>query len=156
MNKTLHQDVIAGFVLLVITTIFYVKTVDLPEKAALFPEFILWLLLFFSVAIIINGIIKTNKAKKGEQVSKTEEEERLTFSMIKKPLLFIVILAGYFAIMNYLGFFVTTSLLIALILYILNCRKVVTYIFTILGTSLFIYFLFVSLLNVNLPQGIFL
>lgn len=156
MNKTLHQDVIAGFVLLVITTIFFVKTVDLPEKAALFPEFILWLLLFFSVAIIISGIIKTNKTKKGEQVSKTEEEERLTFSMIKKPLLFIVILAGYFAIMNYLGFFVTTSLLIALILYILNCRKVVTYIFTILGTNLFIYFLFVSLLNVNLPQGIFL
>lgn len=154
MKKTLNQDVLAGSVLFLITLIFYLKTVALPDRAALFPEFILLLLFLFSVAIIINGVIKTKKEKRGEQVNQADEEEKLTFSIIKRPLLFVVILAAYFVVMGYLGFFVTTALLVALILYLLNCRKVVTYALTIVGTSLFIYFLFVSLLNVNLPQGI--
>ncbi|GGK03445.1 hypothetical protein GCM10007063_27050 [Lentibacillus kapialis] len=142
-------------VLLIITIVFYTQTVDLPERAAMFPTFVLGLLLFFSIAIIIMGVTKTIKEKKGDPVYYVEEEERLKFKTIKLPLVFLIILAIYIVAMNFLGFFVTTTLLIVLTLYILHSRKLTTCIFTVFGTNLFIYFLFVFLLNVNLPQGIF-
>jgi|SRR5690625_4005908 len=154
MNKSVHQDVFSGIVLLLITVVFYWQTFDLPDRAALFPEFILYILMFFSVAIIINGIRKTKREKNGEEVERTDDEERITFSKIKMPLLILGILIVYLVVLDIVGFFVTTSLLIASILYILKVRKPLTYILTIVGVELFIYVLFVYFLNVNLPQGI--
>ena len=154
MNKSIHQDVYSGIVLLLITAIFYWQTFDLPDRAALFPEFILYVLMFFSVAIIVNGIRKTKKERDGEEVAQTDDEERVTLSKIKMPLLMLSILVVYLIVLDIVGFFVTTSLLIALVLYILKVRKPLTYILTIVGVGLFIYVLFVYFLNVNLPQGI--
>lgn len=154
MNKSIHQDVFSGFIMLLVSVVFFMLTTDLPDRAALFPKFILSILLFFSIAIIINGFIKTAKAKKGEQVSKGDEEERITFSKVKRPLFFLFLLSIYVLLMNFLGFFISTSILIVVVLYLLHVRKLLTFIFTVLGINMFIYILFVRLLHVNLPQGI--
>lgn len=154
MLKQLHHDVYAGVVILVTSLFFLVQAKEFPERAALFPYLILGLILFFSVLLLINGIRKTTMRKKNIDVPSADDEERLTFEMIKMPVLLLVTVTAYVVLINILGFFVSTALFMIGILYLLKLRSLKTYVLTISFMLLFIYLLFVKLLHVFLPTGL--
>ena len=154
MLKSVHHDIYAGLVIAVMSLFFLLKTSELPERAALYPNLILYLFLFFAVLIIINGLKKSVEMKKDLEVPQAEDEERLTPTLIKGPVVLLIVVTGYVLLMGLLGFFASTALFMIAILYVLKLRSVKVYILTILFTLLFIYVLFVKLLNVFLPTGI--
>lgn len=154
MLKQLHHDVYAGIVILAVSIYFLVQAREFPERAALFPNLILGLFIFFAILLLINGVRKMALQKRDLDVPAADEEERLTISMIKMPILILVVVTAYVFLINVLGFFVSTALFMVGILYMLQLRSLKMYLLTIIFTLLFIYLLFVKLLHVFLPTGL--
>lgn len=156
MTKDLHQDVIAGSILVLVSVLMYLQTFDdFAAGSALWPRIILGLLFFLSVLIVYKGIQKTKMARKGETVEGEQEEERLNLQLLKSPIGTILIVVVYVALLAIIGFFPATILFLVGYLWYGGVRSWVTYALVIVGVNLLIYVLFVWQLNVRLPQGLF-
>lgn len=157
MTKDLHQDVIAGLILVLVSVLMYLQTFDdFAAGSALWPRIILGLLFFLSVLIVYKGIQKTKMTRKGETVEGEQEEERLNLRLLKSPIGTILIVVVYVALLAIIGFFPATILFLAGYLWYGGVRSWVTYALVIVGVNLLVYVLFVWQLNVRLPQGLFL
>lgn len=154
MLKQLHHDVYAGVIILVTSLFFIVQAKGFPERAALFPYLILGLFIFFAILLLINGFRKTTMRAKAIDVPAADDEEQLSFNMIKMPVLILVTVTIYVILINVLGFFVSTAIFMIGILFALGMKSLKAYFLTIVFTLLFIYLLFVKLLHVFLPTGL--
>lgn len=154
MTKKIHQDVLVGCMIIALCAIFYFKSLNLADQAAAFPRGILALFVFFAILIVINGLRKTNKMKKGEEVEYDGEEENLNRNMLASPLIVLGMVVAYVVLVTLIGFFLSTILFMAGFLLYREVKDWKAYVYTIVGLNLFIYLLFVVQLNVQLPQGI--
>lgn len=159
MTKNLHQDMIAGAILALVSVYLYIESYDFAAAgAALWPRIILGLLFLLALGIVFKGLQKTRRIRQGETVEgdEEEEEERLNLRLLKSPLATLLVVIVYVALLAIIGFFPATILFLAGYLWYGGVRNWVTYVSTIVGLPLFIYLLFVIQLNVQLPSGIFL
>lgn len=154
MLKTLHHDIYTGAIILIASVVFSLNTSHLPGDARVYPLFVIVLLIFLSILLIMDGIRKTKKENNNEQVNYSDDEEKLELKTLKMPFIIFASTALYVILMPIIGFFVTTSFLLVSILIILRNKSVLSYIGVVLITNVFIYILFVQMLQVRLPQGI--
>lgn len=110
MSRYLHQDVIAGLVLVAIAAILYPLTYGFAGEAATWPRGILLLLAAFGILISIKGVRRALEESEGQQTVDEGEEETLTPALLKTPIALLLVVVVYAALLEIIGFFPSTIL----------------------------------------------
>jgi putative tricarboxylic transport membrane protein len=134
----LNQDRVAGVILLLICTGLFYEGWRYPADSRLFP---LGLLAFLMIGAIVM-IVRPAEAFKGERGEP------------KKILLTTVLCIAYVALVEIVGFFVSTALFMAAFMLMVGIKRPLIYIAAIVGVNLGLYLLFVWQLKVPIPIGI--
>lgn len=154
--RNLHQDVIMGSIIFLLSAFLYAKTYEFPGGAATWPRIVLVILALLALWVVFKGIRKTKKMRQGEEGEYEGEEEQLVLRLLKLPLSTFFVVAVYATLIIVIGFFPATVLFLGGYLWYGGIRNWKAYALTIVGTNLFIYWVFVLQLNVRLPTGLFL
>lgn len=146
---------VIGFFLIIIAIVFQQIATSMTvqgiasgspyDNAAAYPR---------AVAIII-GILLLIQAALG-RLNRTVKTVNVTpLETLIKPALLLGIFAVYLALLGWLGYHLTTSLMIMAIMMLCGVRSVTTLIASSVGISLLFAFLFEYFLKIVLPGGIF-
>ncbi len=153
MIKRIHSDLYSGIIILAFSVFFYFMSSDFPIEGKRFPITIIYLLILFAILIILSGVKKSIANVPDER--KEDDKKSVTWQQMKTPFFILLITVGYIVLISILGFFISTILFLTSVLLTLKVKGIKGYLLTVIGTSAFLYILFVKLLNVSLPQGIF-
>ena len=134
----LNRDRVAGVILLLICTALFYEGWHYPADSRIFP---LGLLTFLMGGAIMM-IARPGRAPKGERGDP------------KKVFLTTLLCVAYVALVEVVGFFIATSIFMAVFMAMLGLRKPLVYIAAIVGVNLGLYLLFVWQLKVPMPEGI--
>lgn len=138
------NELFLGSVLLLISGIYYYMITKLPEKAAIYPTFVVSILGLLSIIFIIKTLISKEK----------NNEKKIFDGFQVKQFVFVLFMSfTYVGLMNVLGYFTTTFLFLIISLLGLKANKMHS-IYTSIGFSIFIFIIFKILLNVPLPRGV--
>ena len=147
-NKKINPVLIEGIVLCALSVLgiifsiicHYGFKVEWKLSPYLFPLFISIMLCILSISLILSSFSGLKEAKR-------EKGDRKTF------LLFLLECAIYLIVLKYLGFLISTMLLLGAIVHLLGEKSWCKIILISVVTSLIIYFLFGVYLGVMLPKG---
>ena len=147
-NKKINPVLIEGIVLCALSVLgiifsiicHYGFKVEWKLSPYLFPLFISIMLCMLSISLILSSFSGLKEAKR-------EKGDRKTF------LLFLLECAIYLIVLKYLGFLISTMLLLGAIVHLLGEKSWCKIILISVVTSLIIYFLFGVYLGVMLPKG---
>ena len=147
-NKKINPVLIEGIVLCALSVLgiifsiicHYGFKVEWKLSPYLFPLFISIMLCMLSISLILSSFSGLKEAKR-------EKGDRKTF------LLFLLECAIYLIVLKYLGFLISTMLLLCAIVHLLGEKSWWKIILISVVTSLIIYFLFGVYLGVMLPKG---
>lgn len=131
--------------LIVLSVVFWIFTFDFQKEVAgpaVIPRLYIFLILVLS-GLILMQIFRG----KEEAVPRLERKGFLASVM--------AILIGYFLVMPWMGYFLSTFLFIALLLHMLSYRRKRLIWLIAGGWVIFSYFLFYKLLYIQLPLGVF-
>ncbi|MDQ7732474.1 tripartite tricarboxylate transporter TctB family protein [Halomonas sp. SpR1] len=157
------SNLILGVVVLLSSIFFYLQTTDLPERSALFPQFILWGLVIVGILLIFQALLEGRK-KVSQEVSEARREERGQFNDI---LIFQVAVPGGLLLVAYgllvsVGFYPASTFLVFTI-YSYHAYRIdaanlksalwMRAIFFALVITLFMYLIFTLLLGLPAPSG---
>ncbi|MEL7566886.1 MAG: tripartite tricarboxylate transporter TctB family protein [Dehalobacterium sp.] len=145
--KRLRADIIFTIVLMLTAILLYLESNKFPKGADVFPKLMVGVILVLSVYEIIKHFASNKREEVGESGKKDWQEKY-------SPLIIFIFCIVLALLIKFLGFFTSITLFMAWTLWYLGMRKITSYIFSILGINLFIYFLFVMQLQVPLPRGI--
>lgn len=153
----LWNRIIPGVIFIIISTVFFIETKKFPEKlgkdvgAAFWPKILICLLIIMSLWLIFTGLQKRRKLS---------DKKKMKFSLIiLKPYLGMIICIGFVILFKPLGYIISVFLFYILLAHTMFGRFNWKFFWgaAIQATLLVltIYILFVKLLSVNLPVGIF-
>ncbi|WP_051534219.1 tripartite tricarboxylate transporter TctB family protein [Desulfitibacter alkalitolerans] len=150
--RRLKADIILLCILCLVSIFLYYKSLNFPKGADTFPQVLIIIVLILSVYQIAASFIK----KEAFQPQREKQEKSLQISWNQKYSSYIIFIfsVAYAVLITRLGFFISTAIFISTAMWFLGARKLTAYVFSTLGISLFIYFLFVMQLKVPLPKGI--
>ena len=148
MKRYLNQDIGIGIMLIVFLAFIFYLTNNLIAEAAIFPYILIGLLFLFSITIIIRG------SKRDKFTEDGDDEEKITGSLLRTPLITFIGIVLYCVLITLIGFFPSTIIFIILYLYINNYRSFKKVAFTVVFLIMFVYLVFNYQLNVPLPLGI--
>lgn len=143
-RKNYTGQTIIPSLMVALSLLFLAITFGFPQEEAgptLIPRlWIFWLILLSSaiLTMCIRG--------KGKPDPKTG---RIWFLMSGVALMF-----GYYICIIYLGYFISTFVFLAAMMYMLSCRKPLTIFLVCSGWMLFSYLIFYKLLYIQLPLGV--
>lgn len=135
----LNRDRIAGLIILLISAGFFCEGWSYPFRSRLFPLALLTLLMIGAIILIVRS-----PRKEGEEGGEP-----------KKVLLTTVLCVAYVALVEVLGYFVATSVFMAVFMAMMGIRKPLVYLLAITGINVAFYLLFVWQLKVPVPAGFF-
>jgi len=145
-KRKINIDVYIGIALALVSAFFLWETGRMRPGAAQFPRMVLMTFLALSVLIAALGVRKTlNPA-----LAKKSDFE-LSFNVAKMPILAFAIIAIYLVLINTVGFFIATTIFTPLFMLFYGARKIVPMVATTVGLNLFVWVLFVRILNVFIP-----
>ena len=134
----LKQDRIAGIIILLVCTGLFYEGWHYPNDSRAFP---LALLIFLMAGAII--MISRPAPSSGEKLGD-----------IKKVFQAVFLCMAYVALVDFLGYFVVTTLFLAGFMAMTGLRSIRVYAAVIIGVNLGLYLLFVWQLKVPVPMGI--
>ncbi len=136
------QDLFLGYLLVIVSLVFYFMISKLPERATIYPIFVTSLLLILTLIHLLITYKKNSK-----------EESRAFKDIEWKQLLFVLAFSGvYVFLINILGYVVSTVLYVFASLLFLKTDKIKSILLSA-GTAGFIFLLFKIILKVPLPKG---
>lgn len=141
--KSKKKNLVLGLLLILICLIFYLMIFQLRSDVRLYPLFTTTILLAFSIGLLVQN-----------HFSKVEEEEEEDKEEVDiKQLLFVIVTSGvYVALMNIVGYVVSTLVYLLVMLFGLKLEKKKAILIGV-GFTIFIYLLFKVALKVPLPKG---
>lgn len=143
--KRINQNIFIGIIMLVISGVIYVSSMNYPDKSKLFPNFIATVICISSILMIFKAI-----KQKGLFVDmKWNAVLNKEFSML------FVSTAIFIFSMPRLGFYASTFLYITAVLYVMNVAKLKALSISI-GMCIFSFVFFEFLLGLPFPRGILL
>lgn len=140
--KTLDQKL--GWIMVILCAVFFYLTSGLSAEAALYPRFVLAMMVLLTLFFLVQSYRIPGKSKK------------LFTGLEKKQ--FIAVLAGsilYVYFIQIIGYFSATFLYFAGVMWALKVDKPRLFLVSI-GFCMFIFILFQHLLGVRLPKGLIL
>jgi len=131
--------------LILVSLIFFAITFGFRAEEAgpgLIPRLWIYLILILSGIVLWQALRGRDKA-----ASRIERPSLLILTM--------VILIGYFLVMPYIGYFLSTFIFIVVMLHVLSYRKKILIYVIAVGWCVCSYLVFYKLLYIQLPLGIF-
>lgn len=178
MDSSKKVDVFSGIIILIVSITLFISTFGFQQMtesrvgSAFFPQIASVSMAVMSVLLIISPFIQKkikekNAERKDEaesdenameqyQVSKSENEEneKKYYGLV---VLTIVLLITCVALLQPLGFIISTTIFLFLQMCIMskkNNRKYITFIIVSIATSGLIYWIFKGFFNLMLPAGL--
>lgn len=142
MNKKLN--VFIGIVIVLFSAFMYLLTGDMPKESALFPR---GLIILFAILGILLSITSLKDKKDSSKDIKT------IFASTKEALIGLGIITAYAVAINFVGFFIATTVFIVAFMIVYKQKSIRKIMITAVVLNLFIYLVFVYQLNVPLPKG---
>ena len=142
-----YSDIFIGIFIIIISAGILVMSKDLPADSAIFPRLVVGIMIFLSVLMIISSI----RVGKHEDTNTESTEKKIDYKDILKAILLIL---TYIILITKLGFFTSTTLFIASFMICFGERSVKKILSAVVILNFFIYLIFVTQLNVPLPQGL--
>ena len=130
-------------VLMALGLLFFAITFDFPSEQvgpALIPR--IWIVCLIAICLGLTYFTAIGKADKDPKAG------RIGF-----VLLGIAVMVAYFIAMQTIGYFISSFIFLALIMYLLSWRKPLTLVLVPAGWLLFSYLVFYKLLYIQLPLG---
>lgn len=146
MKKYLSLDVGIGVAFMVFSAGFFVLSLNFPDEAQIFPQFFLVVTFVLAALLVVQSI---HRYQHGESDSSPVPLEQVP--LIVKS--YLIILA-YVLCIDYIGFYVASTVFLIGFMYFLNVRKPLVLISVTLGMDAFLYLLFSFGLKLNLPAGL--
>lgn len=156
----LNKDVVIGVGLMSISAAFFIATWSFPIEGQyvsprVFPRFVSACMIILT-AILVGRNVRTLRrpAKTGDQAGDTDLAARARAFLARNGLIiaFAVIAFVYTQAISYVGFVVSTLLLLAVTVFLFNERRwFVIALVSVLGTSVF-YYVFRIIFKVPLPR----
>ena len=134
----LKQDRIAGTIILLVCTGLFYEGWHYPNDSRIFP---LGLLIFLMIGAIMMI------ARPAETSGKKQEGTKRVFFTI-------CLCLAYVALVDFIGYFVTTALFMTCFMAMMGLRSIPLYVTTIVGVNVGLYLLFVWQLKVPVPMGL--
>lgn len=146
MKSYLNQDVYVGVIMMIVSLFLVFLSMEVILEARLFPLIFLIIMIIFSILIIFKGINR-------KEFNGDDDEEELSASLLRKPIILFGGITLYCLLITLLGFFPSTILFLVSFLYINKYKNHTEVLLTTVLTIVFVYFVFVYQLNVALPSG---
>lgn len=142
-KKSLHPNIYIGAFLIILSIFFYHMASEFVNSAAaLWPKGILVCIIALSSFLIFNGIHLTTKAN---------DSQNTDFKKTLAPIISIIAIAIYAALMNVVGFFIATAIFCPFGMFALGQRNRKVIIGVTIGLDIFVYILFVTQLQLQMP-----
>ncbi|MBQ6292993.1 MAG: tripartite tricarboxylate transporter TctB family protein [Lachnospiraceae bacterium] len=144
MLKGRIQDLVIGVIAVAIGIFLFIQTKDFPGVTQLFSRIVLIIFLVIGAVLVLTSLI--NGKKPGP--------EEVHIKDFKNPMLIFLIILVYVIMIDKIGFFVASAVIMPALMLFMGYRKPIPMIATTIGTLGFIYFLFVTQLHVRLPADL--
>lgn len=145
-----NVNVISGLVSLILGGLFYILTYGFPDietdilGPGFLPKLYSILLVIFGLILIINAIVK----RKSEINEVKSTNHSFLYGLASMLIVFVYIL-----VLPYIGFYISTILVMLALLYFLKVRNYIILFSVSLGTVIFLFTIFEKLLKVPIPSG---
>jgi len=151
LTKFIKPDSITSAVLIVFSIFVFIKSLSYPTTAALFPLLISSLIFIFSILLLLRSIRKEkNKILKKITLSKSSKDE------FKNIIILLLGLIIYPFILNYFGYFISTSLLVYYTIFFLQEEKKKFLIIISIFIVIILFVIFDLIMEIPLPKGFLL
>ena len=145
------REVWLGLGLVLFSAFFLQQCSTLNQNPAQYPRIILTVLLVLSAALLIQGLYYTFNPERYDK-RYGQSNKSIRWSVVTHPLFVFGATVIYLILFDFINFFVATAIFIPLIMWIFGERKILRMLLTVVGLELFVYLLFVQLLNVYFPM----
>ena len=156
--KTIRRDWISGLILLAVSIIYYQFADHLPHSmlsdevgADGYPKMLAVALAVFSVIVTISGILK--KVPDTENGKTLSEKDKHTFKRAGGA---ISIAIAYLILLSVFGYFLSVGLLFATVVIYNGGKFSKKLIIISIGGAIFFWVFFVILLDVPMPNGVWM
>ncbi len=155
MMKYLTGEVIIGFVIIIFGTASYIIAGNFEVEAvgvgpAFFPRLMSGMLIFLSIILILNSVLKIYSTTAPPPEAK-EEEIVVTTKAVRKIIACIAGLFVYWWVMYYLGYIGPTIVFLVFMMLLLGERNPIKIGCWSIGLPMLLYTVFEKILNVPLP-----
>jgi len=158
MFKALWKYFLTAALVLTMAGVFYSRTGKLPSMAKRFPIILIYIIVFFTILMLVEQILKfVNKDKPKKKKKKNNEpewEDAVGEINYLKAFIFAVMIGVYVFTLKSLGYFIVTPIFIVVAFMYLKSTSLRNSILITLGFNLFVYLVFVKFLNLPIPMGI--
>jgi|SRR5690625_3515068 len=146
-------DIVSSIIFISVGIVFLINSLVFPKEISnapgpgFYPSIISLILIVLGVIIFIQSLV-------------LKREQKVEISFKSKPVVFVykVILITFFyvVLLPFIGFYVTTFLFLALMMYIMGFKNRKFLVIIPIGITLFLVFIFQTLFHIPLPsQSIF-
>lgn len=144
------REVWLGLGLIAFSAFFLNECNKLNQMAAQYPRIILSVLLGFSIALFIQGVwYSFRPVQYAARYGKSTKD--VNWKVVMNPLVVLAATVVYLALFHFINFFVATAVFVPVIMWIFRERKILTIVLVTVGLEVFVWLVFVKLLNVYFP-----
>jgi len=161
-TKKLLGRVVLNLAWITIATVFYwiavpyasVRTFD-PVGPHVFPQIVSVIIIVCAVGNLFIIFLSTKKDKPlVVDIKEAQQIEGTDFRNLMKVVLIVILSGIYIVILNWIGYLLSTILLIFFLVLIQGGIKLSKNLMISCGFSLFLYIVFSRILNILLPEGL--
>lgn len=146
------QNCYASVFFIVASTVGILYTRTMSRSAAKYPLFLLWLILGFSIVLLLKSVIVLKKEKKSINTDNTSNSEKKLFTLKEFGVILIAIV--YVVLLKLFGFVPASAVAFAGLAVYMGYRKWVPLVIITTVSILVIYFIFFKYLNLSYIRGI--
>ena len=164
MKKTqtkAFSNLVSSVILLVFEIWAYTQTLGFKvvKKAAVqpasFPQFMCIGMILFTVVLLIQSIFKLRKADPEDPMMEAAASINIVKNKGVQAAAFVIVLcAAYAALFEVLGYVLVSSIIAAVIMWLIGKRDVKQIVLVSILVPLAMWFVFYKLLTVNIPMGV--
>ena len=140
-----------GLGLVAFSLFFLWQCNNLNPRAAQYPRIMLGVLLALSAALLIQGLYYSFQPERYHK-RYGKSHKSIQWSVVTHPLFVFGATVVYLILFHYINFFVATAVFVPLLMFIFGQRRVLPILLTTVGLEVFVYLVFVQLLNVYFPM----
>lgn len=140
-------DIGVGIVSIIVGITAFILALPFPGRASLFPKLVSVLFCILGGALVI---VSARRLATGAESAKPV----LTRETFKWPVLVFLMLILYVLLMQNIGFYVTTPIMLVVYMRIMGIKSVKTILIATVAMMLFVFLLFTFALGIPLPEGI--
>ena len=154
MLSNFKQELFFPLLFLTLGIFVFIESNSFPETAAFFPKLLSVLLIFFSLIIFINILQKNNIEK--NKINGNYNTKKITSKEGNNKTVYILLigLILYTILIKYLGYVVSTIILVYYTIFSLNYEKKRSILFISIIIGFILYFIFKYIFKTPLPPGI--